>query len=148
MRVNNPMAHEVPTHKRNDLLVLLDLSDEEIAQTLAAMLPEQSGNAEAWNGLGEEFLDRLAKNYARWARGYIRTLGGSFPVDKEALRGKPLDWSVGGNTPTARFLDNIVTAVQLDIPITTIPGRHFPYITDVETFVKYVVKTTERHLKK
>ena len=146
-RVVNAMAHEVPTYEMQDLLSMLELGDDEITNIMAGMLPEQTGNAEAWYALGEEFHARLHKNYARWARGYIRTLGSSFPVDREKLKGKPLDWSVGGSTPTARFFDNIVTAAQLGIPITHIPGCHFPYITDVEPFVKYVVETTRMYVK-
>lgn len=146
-RVVNAMAHEVPTYKMNELLSMLELGDEEIASMMAGMLPEHTGNAEAWYALGEEFHARLHNNYARWARGYIRTLGSSFPVDREKLRGKPLDWSVGGSTQTARFFDNIVTAAELEIPIKHIPGCHFPYITDVEAWVKYVVETTKKYVK-
>ena len=50
-----------------------------------------------------------------------------------------------GDTPAARFFDNVVTATQLSIPITTIPGRHFPYVTHVEAFVDYVVQTTRKY---
>jgi pimeloyl-ACP methyl ester carboxylesterase len=145
-RVRNAIAHEVPTYEMPPLLALVNLPDDEIRQAMVHALPMSIGNMEEWNALGEEFHSRIWQNYPRWARGYIRTLGSSFPVNKADLKGKPLDWSIGGDTPSAAFIDNAITATKLDIPFRCIPGRHFPYVTDLEPFVAYVVETTQKYL--
>lgn len=146
-RIRNAMAHEVPTYDRPELTALIKMPDDEIEKLLSQIMPRYAGNGEAWDALGKECHERINKNYARWARGYVVTLGSSFPVkDKEILRGKPLDWSVGASTPTAGFFDNIVTATKLDINVGVIPGLHFPYVSDVDTFVAYVVEKTRSYL--
>ena len=87
-------------------------------------------------------------NYARWARRYIRSPGSSFSVkNTENLRGKLLDALIGSDTPAARFMHNVVTATILWVNITAIPARRFPYVTDVELFLEYVVKTINPYLK-
>ena len=145
-RVRNAIAHEVPTYEMPPLLALADLPDEEICKVMVQTLPMSIGNTEAWTALGEDFHSRLWANYPRWARGYPRTLGSSFPVNQEDLKGKPLDWSIGGDTPSQVFIDNAIIATKLDIPFRCIPGRHFPYVTNVESFVVYVVETTQKYL--
>ncbi|KAK5163886.1 uncharacterized protein LTR77_010280 [Saxophila tyrrhenica] len=147
-RIRNALAHEVPTYAIPPLLALLDLPDEELSNAMATNMPKTyfGDNSAAWEGLGEEALNRIWHNFSRWARGYIRSLGCSFPVDKEKLKGKPLDWSIGASTPTAGFFDNIVTAVELEIPISVIPGMHFPYVSDPEDMTKYVVEKTRKYL--
>lgn len=146
-RIRNALAHEVPTYEMPLLLALPSRTDDEIREAMTASIPTHFGNnGKAWEGLGEDALGRIQDNYPRWARGYIRTLGSSFPVDREKLRGKPLEWSVGASTPTAAFFDNIVTAMELGIPIAVIPGMHFPYVSDFEDFAKYVVEKTRKYL--
>ena len=146
-RLRNALAHEVPTYEMPDLMALFDLPDETISQVLTENVPKQFvGNPQAWQAMGADVHERLWKTYPRWARGYIRTLGCSFPVDQEKLRGKPLAWSVGAATPTAAFFDIIVTATKLSIPITTLPGMHFPYVSDPEPFAAYVVGETQKFL--
>lgn len=82
-----------------------DLPDEEISKTLVAMLPEITGDAEAWNALGDDFHARLWKNYPRWAKGYIRWLGCSFPIkDRSLLKNKRLDWTIGATSPAQSFM--------------------------------------------
>ena len=146
-RVRNALPHEVPTYDMEDLSVLADADDETISKTMAENLPAGSvGNEAAWHGLGEEAHARLWKNYPRWARGYPRTLPQSSPVSRDDLLKRPLDWTVGASTPTARFLDNIVTATKAGIPFGVLPGMHFPYVSHPEVFAKYVVEKTRKYL--
>ena len=145
-RVRNGLAHEVQTHEMPNLLALLELPDETISKVLGdGMCSLFCGNQEAWDVLGEECHARLRKNYPRWARGYIRTLGCSFPVKKEDLRGKPLDWTLGASSPIATFFDNIVTATELGIDVGVIPGMHFPYVSDAEAFAAHIVEKTRKY---
>ncbi|CAH0016580.1 unnamed protein product [Clonostachys rhizophaga] len=147
-RIRNAMCHELPTKLLDHLSNTAVLEDEEISKILAnVMLNDVSGGSEAWQALGVEVHARLHKNYPVWARGYPRTIPPSAPVqDVEALRGKPLDWTVGAATPTESFFDNIVTAVKAGVNIGLLPGMHFPYVSHPEAFAKYVVETTQKYL--
>ena len=146
-RVRSALAHEVPTYDIPELSALPDLPDETIATVLKDVIPNNFvGNKAAWDDLGEEALVRFSNNYARWAKGYIRTLGCAFPVEKEALKGKPLEWSVGASTPMGMFFNNVVTAAQLGQEVRTLPGMHFPYVSDVERYAEYVVERTRKYL--
>ena len=146
--MRNGLAHEVPTYELPDLMAVLELPDEAIRKAMSEAIPSVffGPNNAAWHAMGEEVHARLWENYPRWAKGYIRTLGCSFPVDKEKLKNKSLDWSIGAATPTTLFFDNIVTATQLSIPIGVIPGMHFPYVSDPEAFAAYVVEKTRKYL--
>ena len=146
-RVRNGMPHECPTYSMGELLALDKLDDETISKTLAARMPEAFvGNDEAWDALGEQAHARLWKNYPRWARGYPHTLPLSSPVAIEDLTKRPLDWTVGASTPTAVFLDNIITGTKAGVNVGVIPGRHFPYVSDPEAFAEHVVNTTRKYL--
>jgi len=147
-RMRNGMAHEVPTYKMDDLSMLVELDDESISQIMEGNIFKAScGDEEAWKALGEESHARRWKNYPRWARGYLLTLPDSSPVRVEDLAKRPLDWTVGASTPTARFFDNIVTATKAGINIRVLPGMHFPYVSDPDDFAKYVVDTTRKYLR-
>ncbi|KAI1267499.1 zearalenone hydrolase [Xylariaceae sp. FL1019] len=146
-RVRNGLPHEVPTYNINNLSELTDLTDEAISATLAGSIaPSAVGNSEAWAALGEEVHARLWKNYARWARGYPGTIPASSPVGRDDITKRPLDWTIGASTATGRFIDNIVTAAKAGISIQTLPGMHFPYVSDPESMAKYVVETTRKYL--
>ena len=96
-RVHNAMAHEVPTYSMEDLNPLIQMPDDDISKAMVAVMPAHTGDGDAWNALGGAFHARLWPNYPRWARGYVRSLGSQFPItNKDDLRGKPLDWSIGG----------------------------------------------------
>ncbi|TRX90779.1 hypothetical protein FHL15_008358 [Xylaria flabelliformis] len=146
-RVRNALAHEVPTYDIDGLDQLFKLEDEAISTALASSMPAGScGNLEAWIGLGGEAHARMWKNYPRWARGYPKTIPATAPTSPEDLLKRPLCWTVGASTPTARFFDNIVTAAKAGIDIKHIPGYHFPYLSEPKAFAKHVVDTTRKHL--
>lgn len=147
-RVRSAMAHEVPTTIMDQLAGLAAVSDDVIAAQLAEMSRSfRCGNVEAWDGLGDEAHARLRKNYPRWARGYPLTIPLSSPVkDLGPLKNRPIDWSVGATTPTADFIDNVITAVKLGITPETLPGSHFPYVSHPDAFAEYVTRKAKVHL--
>lgn len=146
-RVRNGLVHEVPTYGMENLLSLVKEDDETISKILAERVPVANvGNKVAWDELGKTVHARLWKNYHRWARGYPHTIPQSAPVDIDSLVKRPLDWTVGGSTPTAMFLDNIITATKAGISVRILPGLHFPYVTDPEAFANHVVETTRKYL--
>ncbi|KAI9900894.1 hypothetical protein N3K66_005156 [Trichothecium roseum] len=146
-RVRNGMPHEVPTFLPEPMARALDLDDETVALTTAE-LPVRIGmiTREAWQGLGDEVHARLRGNYVRWMRGYPPTLPRAVSTDGEDLRRRPLDWSVGGASPTAAFVDNVVTATREGVPFRTIPGGHFPYVCHPDEFSEYVVETCRKYV--
>jgi len=146
-RVRNALAHEVPTYLMDDLKPLLEMDDETVAATMSSTLVTGSvGDEVTWKGLGEEAHARILKNLPRWARGYPGHIPQSSPTSKEDLLKAPLDWTVGASTPTARFLDNIITATKNNIPFGVLPGMHFPYVTHPEVFAEYVVEKARKYL--
>lgn len=146
-RVRNGMPHEVPTQLNDFLEVLVDKDPDTISTSMAAMSRNVSGNEAAWDALGEEVHTRLRANYVRWARGYPLTLPLSSPVaNLDDLRKRPIDWTIGAETVTFMFFNNVVTAVRAGISIEMLPGKHFPYVAHPEIFAKHVVDTTRKYL--
>ena len=148
-RVRNGLPHEVPTYDIPELSALATLPDEAISEALSRETGPVSalvGDSKAWDHLGSDTHARMQKNYVCWARGYPRTLPLSSPVDMTSLSKRPLDWTVGAATPSAAFIDNIVTATKAGVRIGTIPGMHFPYVSHPEAFAKHVVDMTKKYL--
>ncbi|RYO76185.1 hypothetical protein DL766_004670 [Monosporascus sp. MC13-8B] len=128
-RMRNGLPHEAPTAAGPQfcqLIKLAGMEDEAIVKMLGEEMPQVTVGHDlaARHELGEEAHARLRKNYPRWARGYPHTLPLSSPPSKEDLTKRPLDWTVGGDTPTRMFFDNIVTARKAGIFIGTLPGTH------------------------
>ena len=146
-RVRNGLPHEVPTILHGPLAEAVKWDDETIEREVGN-IPIKMGLAtlESWAALGDESHARLTKNYVRWVRGYPLTLPSSVSTSPDDLLKRPLDWSVGSLTPTAAFLDNIVTATKSGISFTTIPGSHFPYVCHPEEFAKYVVEICRKYV--
>jgi pimeloyl-ACP methyl ester carboxylesterase len=144
-RVRNAMPHEVPTSPGlGDALAGTD--DDELAARCHTLFTnigfiEQA----AWDGLGKEFHERVARNYPRWARGY-KLVPASAPTDEETLKKRPLDWTVGATTSMGVFFDNVVTATRAGVNITCIPSAHFPYVSEPEAFAKHVVDTCSKYI--
>ena len=145
-RVRNVMSHEAPTLLLDHLSELAAKDDDEIVKSMESMQAALTGSAEVWDGLDKAVHGRLRRNYPRWARGYPLTIPPSTPInDLEKLKQRPTDWTIGAMTPTMAFLSNIITAVKIDAPVTTLPGNHFPYLSHPTEFAEYVAKTTEKY---
>ncbi|KIW86608.1 uncharacterized protein Z519_12792 [Cladophialophora bantiana CBS 173.52] len=145
-RVRNGMPHEVPTANPENLQNIHDADPATISRDMAAVSRAMSANEEAWDALGPEVHERLRDNYVRWAYGYPRTIPGSAATKTEDLHKVPIDWTVGAAGPTQVFFENVVIATRESIPIKTLPGFHFPYVSHPEAFAKYVVETTRKYL--
>jgi len=85
-------------------------------------------DAAAWEALGDDFHQRLATNYVTWVRRYLAPEPPA-PHSPEVLAGKPITWTIGGLTPAAAFIDNIVLAVKAGISIDTLMCKHFPQVS-------------------
>ncbi|KAI1312196.1 zearalenone hydrolase [Xylaria venustula] len=146
-RVRNALPHEVPTYAIGNLNSISQLDgDDAMAQALSELVPAMCGNSQAWEGLGDESLARIRKNYPVWARGYPRTIPQSSPTNTSDLLKRPIFWTVGAATETSFFFDNIVTAAKAGVDIGCLAGKHFPYVSDHEAFAKHVVDVTRKHL--
>ncbi|KIX95807.1 uncharacterized protein Z520_08515 [Fonsecaea multimorphosa CBS 102226] len=148
-RVRNAMPHELPTTNPPSIDNIHEADPATLPAALAATIRTMSGGEAAWDALGPEVHDRLrANNYVRWAYGYPRTIPGSAPTltTTENLHKVPIDWTVGGAGPMQVFFENVVIAAREKIPITTLPGFHFPYVSHPEVFAKYVVETCRKYL--
>jgi pimeloyl-ACP methyl ester carboxylesterase len=134
--VTNAIVHEAalidPTDKTPPppaLLRMMTLDDDGVVafwQTYFATAFNE--DAEAWNALGADYHRRLEKNYITWARNYPRP-DPSRVFDPAALRGRPLAWTVGGLTPTARTIGNVKLALAAGIAIGVLPCLHFPQVS-------------------
>ncbi len=145
-RVRNAMPHELPTKNPDVLLNIHNESPADISKQMAVNSRAFSGGIEAWDALGSEVHARLHDNYVRWAYGYPATIPPSAPTRSEDLHKRPVDWTVGGSTPTALFFENIVIAAKEGLNIATLPGNHFPYVSHPEAFAKYVVETCRKYV--
>ncbi|KPI44131.1 uncharacterized protein AB675_6339 [Cyphellophora attinorum] len=145
-RVRNAMPHEAPLHLMDQLKDLPSLDDETLIASMAAISKASCRDDEAWNSLGPEVHQRLRRNFIRWAHGYISDLTLSPPIETENLRKRPISWTVGADSPMFMFFSNVVTATKADIPIKTLPGGHFPYVSHPEQMSKHIVEATRSHL--
>jgi pimeloyl-ACP methyl ester carboxylesterase len=126
-RITSAMAHEVPTYSQAGLEALAQLPDEECSAAISQMIPSVLFGPDrgTWDALGPEFHARLWKNYPKWARGYIKTLGSKLWTDKELLRKyrSKLDWSVGAATPVSSLLlKTACLRLVLILPTTKLDG--------------------------
>ncbi|KIW14513.1 hypothetical protein PV08_07297 [Exophiala spinifera] len=144
-RVRNAMPHELPTKNPEAITDIHEKDPAEITRDMEATTKAMSGSVEAWDALGPEVHARLRDNYVRWAYGYPATIPASAPTKPEDLHKRPVDWTVGGGTPTAFFFDNIVIAVKEGLNIGLLPGSHFPYVSHPEVFAKHVVETCQKY---
>lgn len=145
-RVRNGMPHEAPTWLMGHLADLPSQDADSLAASMAVVSKAACGDDAAWDALGDEVHERLRKNYPRWAYGYITELTQSAPLSDEDLHKRPIDWTVGANTPTWQFFNNVVIATKAGIPIKTLPGNHFPYVSHPEEMAKHVVEATRKYL--
>ena len=146
-RVRNGMPHEVPTYVFDMHKSFPSQGSDLVSKEMVANARAFSGNEAAWDALGEEAHARIYQNLPRWASGYPFTLPPSSPTGPEDLHTRPLDWTVGATSPMFAFIDNVVTATNAGLTITTLAGSHFPYVSHPEVFAKHVVETSRKYLE-
>lgn len=128
--VRNAIVHEVAdAAAATPLLSLTALDDAAIVETCTFAYGQiMNDDLAAWEALGAEYHERLAKNYVTWVRRY---LGLPLPPSHspDDLAGKPITWTVGGVTPAATFFENVVLAVKAGLPISLLMCKHFPQVS-------------------
>jgi pimeloyl-ACP methyl ester carboxylesterase len=145
-RVRNGLPHEVPTFTMDFLSSLPASDDETIVTAMKATSRQMSANEAAWDALGEEVHARLRKNYCTWARSYPLTIPDSSPVDVASVTKRPVSWTIGAMTPNHLFMDNVVSATKAGVPIRSLPGGHFPYVSHPKELAEYIVETTRQYV--
>lgn len=120
----------------NDLVAMDDSSVMETCRFVFANI--MNDDPVAWEALGDEFHARLATNYVTWVRRYIAP-GIPPQLTPENLAGLPITWTIGGLSPAAAFLDNVVLAVQSGHPITTLMCKHFPQVSAPDMLSEHIL---------
>ena len=137
--VRKVAVHEVPLSIRESIRQMATLPDAEIAHICRDFFRNQMNeNAEAWEALGQEFHQRLDRNYVTWVRRYVgaESLLRTFTPDD--LRGRPVTWTIGGLTPAAAFFDNVVLAHAAGLPIGLLMCRHFPQVSIPDALAEHI----------
>lgn len=147
-RVRNIMTHETALSLPDSMKPLIGADDDFIVEGLSEFVRiNLVESPESWDTLGEEAQERLKKNFPRFAKGFLPSLVESAPIgDLEALKQRPISWTIGASSPSALFLDSIILGVKTGAYAGTLPGRHFPYLSHPEPFANYVVERTRLYI--
>ena len=146
--VRNAIVHEVAMDAALALLGdLATVDDAEAVERCTFMYAHLfNDDLAAWQGLGDEYHARLATNYVTWVRRYVA--GGPLPPhNPKDLAGKPITWTIGGLTPAAAFLDNVVLAVESGVPISALLCKHFPQVSAPDMLAEHIRTSTLPYLQ-
>jgi pimeloyl-ACP methyl ester carboxylesterase len=152
--VTNGIVHEVAINadyrngKSESLLpTLCVLSDDEVVEQCKMIFRElMNDDQAAWDALGEDYHARLERNYVTWVRRYVSYAGplpAFGPVD---FTNRPLDWTIGGLTPTMTFFSNVQLAAILGIPVGLLPCKHFPQVSIPDRLADHIRRSASPHL--
>jgi pimeloyl-ACP methyl ester carboxylesterase len=142
-RVERIIVHEIPMH------VLASLRDwaawpasedpKIVALCQGVFLNGMNEDKDAWIGLGEEYHQRLEKNYVTWAKNYIPVVEKT-RWEKEELKrlANKVNWTLGGQMPLTWFFDNVVLCTEVGIKIKVLDSKHFPYVSIPEAVAEYI----------
>ncbi|KPI44968.1 uncharacterized protein AB675_2329 [Cyphellophora attinorum] len=148
-RLRNVFMHEAPLQLLDMLKDLPQMDDRAIVDAMVPISRQMAGDPkaqEAWDQLPKEVHARIEKNFIVWAHGYISDLTFNLPLSDQDLHQRPIAWSVGASTPMAAFFNNVVTATKASLPISLLPGGHFPYVTHPEEMARYIVEITRKYV--
>ena len=136
------IVHEVPLRRPGNPSQrgtgrLASLSDVEIVSRCKD-ISRNISNADPslWDALGSEFHERLERNYVTWVRRYGGRVSRSY--SREELRRRPIVWTVGGLSPAAWFIDNVLTACEAGIEIGLLPCKHFPQVSIPDRLAEHI----------
>ena len=96
-------------------------------------------NGEAWDSLGEEYHHRLERNYVTWVRRYFGLPDLRMPTSEELQR-RPVTWTIGGLTETAKFYNNVLAAHAAGIEVGLLMCKHFPQVSIPEVLADHISK--------
>jgi pimeloyl-ACP methyl ester carboxylesterase len=151
--VRNALVHEaalgkdsVPPEASAALFALNDLGDAEIVEQCKKLFRAVNSNVEAWGGVGEQYHQRLEKNYVTWVRHYLWEGLADHAYTAEDLARRPISWSVGGLTEGWIVSANLRVASRGKIDVQVLPCKHFPQIEIPELLTTRIRSHTKAHL--
>lgn len=135
------VVHEpaLPGYDRDSETVKLAAMDDTGITAVCANLFENMMNEDpaAWKAIGEDFHQRLARNYPTWIRRYVAGQKHD-PFDPEALTGRPIVWTMGGMFEVTLFFSNVQLAHRAVLNIGFFPCKHFPQVSIPEVLADHI----------
>jgi pimeloyl-ACP methyl ester carboxylesterase len=142
-RVERIIVHEIPMVTLKNLKDWAKLPDSESPRVVGIckdiFANSMNEDKAAWDGLGEEFHQRLETNFITWVRNYAPVVD-EMRWDKEELKrikGK-VSWTLGAQMPMGMFFDNVVLATEVGIAIKVLECKHFPYVSIPGELAEYI----------
>jgi pimeloyl-ACP methyl ester carboxylesterase len=152
--VRNALVHEaalgkdsIPLEASAALFALNDLGDAEIVKRCKKLFRDRlNSNGEAWDAVGEQYHQRLEKNYVTWVRHYLWEGLADRAYTAEDLARRPICWSVGGLSQGWIVAANLRVASRGKIGVQVLPCKHFPQIEIPELLTSRIRSHTKAHL--
>lgn len=105
-----------------------------------------NSNPAAWDALGTEYHNRLAKNYVTWVRHYFCAGGAAErSYNRDELSRRPIAWSIGGFSEIWFMIGNLRVAQRADIGVEIFKCRHFPQVEIPDFLAAHIRKHAEQH---
>jgi pimeloyl-ACP methyl ester carboxylesterase len=116
-----PLGQSAPLPLSATIAGLPKLTDGDIIRKCKELFRNELNESNAaWDALGDTFHKRLERNYVTWVRRYVAANRPARQLSAEDLRRRPVTWTIGGLTPAAAYLGNVVAAhaagPQVSIP--------------------------------
>jgi len=154
--VRNAVVHEaallrdsVPLEAGAALFALNDLGDTEIVQACKTLFRDRlNSNGEAWDAVGEQYHQRLERNYVTWVRHYLWEGLADRAYTAEDLTRRPISWSVGGLTEGWIVPANLTVANRGKIDVQVLDCKHFPQVEIPELLTTRIRSNTRVHLSR
>jgi len=99
-----------------------------------------------WDALGEDFLDRVSKNEAYWAKWYKGAVDVAQYTGKEIKAMPNLEFTVGAWSPTWMTYANIKVAESGGVPWRWFNCGHCPEVVLPEEYADYISNTCKKHI--
>ena len=151
--VRNVLVHEVaappdpavPLEPASPFAALFSPDDTVVVKTCQFLYRNvMNENPAAWDALGLDFHERLARNYVTWARRYVAAPRLLRTFNRSELTRRPITWTVG--TVERILAGNRKLADVADLPIGFLPCRHFPQVSIPEQLAAHIRDAARAHL--
>jgi pimeloyl-ACP methyl ester carboxylesterase len=150
--VRNALIHEAallkdsrPPEASTALFALNDLDDADIVKQCKELFRVRlNSNAEAWDAIGEQYHQRLERNYVTWVRHYLWAGLADQEYTAEDLAHRPISWSVGGLTEGWIVPANLRVANRGKIEVQVLPCKHFPQVEIPEVLTTRIRSHTKQ----
>ncbi|KAE8444788.1 hypothetical protein EG329_014248 [Mollisiaceae sp. DMI_Dod_QoI] len=144
-RVTRAIIHEVPLHVIPGLKAQAEAPVSENPKIIAfykdVFANVMNEDKASWEALGEDYHERLEKNFITWVKNYSPVVD-EMKWDKEELKAKSgrVNWTLGGLMPLSWFWENVVLATEVGIKIDVLNCKHFPQVSIPEVLAEYIRK--------